>query len=40
LEHRVWQFGGSNTAETLPGNLHTCMFGPAVALSALAWEKS
>jgi Tfp pilus assembly PilM family ATPase len=40
LEHRVWQFGGSNSAETPPDNLHTCMFGPAVALSALAWEKS
>ncbi len=39
LEHRVWQFDGFDSAETLQSSLHTCMFGPAVALSALAWEK-
>ena len=40
LEHRVWQFEGSDEAETSLGGLQTCLFGPAVALSALAWEKT
>jgi type IV pilus assembly protein PilM len=40
LEHRVWQFGGSDATESNLNGLQTCLLGPAVALSALAWEKS
>ena len=38
VEHRVWQFGGSDATESSQEGLQTCLFGPAVALSALAWE--
>jgi Tfp pilus assembly PilM family ATPase len=40
LEHRVWQFGGSDATESHLNGVQTCLLGPAVALSALAWEKS
>jgi type IV pilus assembly protein PilM len=40
LEHRVWQFGGSDANGSHVDGLQTCLLGPAVALSALAWEKS
>jgi hypothetical protein len=40
LEHRVWQFGGSDATESRLDGVPTCLLGPAVALSALAWEKT
>jgi Tfp pilus assembly PilM family ATPase len=39
LEHRVWNFGESEPTQSSINGLQTCLFGPAVALSALAWEK-
>ncbi|MCG8450536.1 MAG: hypothetical protein MI725_13285 [Pirellulales bacterium] len=40
LEHRLWQLGGKGGNECSSSGLPTCMLGPAIALSALAWEKS
>ena len=36
--HRVWDFGNRQSADN-SNQPHTCLLGPAVALSALAWEK-
>lgn len=40
LEHRVWQFDKLHSANSTGNGQHSCMFGPAIALSALAWEQS
>lgn len=40
LEHRVWQLPDAGETGNSHFATHTCIFGPAAALSALAWEQS
>ncbi len=39
LEHRRWQFGNGQQTDNLVDANWTHLLGPAIALSALAWEK-
>jgi len=40
LNVSIWQFGSGGVANSVQPNLPSCLFGPAIALSALAWESS
>ncbi len=36
---KTWKFGSDEISNSAQPGLHSCLFGPAIALSALAWER-
>lgn len=38
IDVKIWQFGADNVGYSAQAGLPSCLLGPAIALSALAWE--